>query len=191
VIDPATPLHRVQFISVDVETTGLDPRRDEIVELGAVRIAGGEIVEEWSTLVSITRTIPWEARRVHGISNAMLAGSPAIHEALPQFLSFLGEGALVEHSWKAFDVLFLEQAHGKTLDAPYINTCTLSRRLFPFHRKHSLEECCRRHKIPNEQAHRALSDARASAKLLICLLNACSVQYPHLGDLMKVASIER
>ena len=61
-------------------------------------------------------------------------------------------------------VLFLEHAYGTRLESPYLNTCTLSRKLFPFHRKHSLEECCRRHRIPNEQKHRALSDARASAQ---------------------------
>ena len=190
-IDPALPVGKVPFISVDLETTGLDPEHDSIVEIGAVKVLNGEIVDEWDTLVSIGRTIPWEARRVHGISNDMLVGSPSIDTALPAFLSFLGDGALVEHSWQAFDVLFLEHAYGSRLVSPYLNTCTLSRKLFPFHRKHSLEECCRRHHISNAQKHRALSDARASAQLLICLLGACSSVYPRLEDLMKVASIQR
>jgi DNA polymerase III epsilon subunit family exonuclease len=190
-IDPATPLRLVPFVSIDVETTGLDPRKDQIVELGAVKVLDGKIVDEWGTLVHVKRTIPLGARRVHGISNAMLIGQPPIGDALPPFLQFLGDGALVEHSWKAFDVLFLEQAYGRKLDAPYLNTCTLSRKLFPFHRSHSLEECCKRHRITNAQAHRAVSDARASAELLIYLLAACSSRYPRLEDLLKVASVER
>jgi DNA polymerase III epsilon subunit family exonuclease len=190
-IDPATPLSLVPFVTVDVETTGFDPKRDAIVEIAAIRTVDGTTVDEWSTLVSIDRTIPWEAQRVHGISNDMLVGQPQITDALPQFLTFLADGALVEHSWKAFDVLFLEHAHGQKLTVPYVNTCTLSRKLFPFHRKHSLEECCKRHKIVNDRAHRALSDARASAQLLSYLLSACSTRYPRLEDLLAVASIER
>ncbi|GAC1443258.1 MAG: hypothetical protein NVSMB52_01400 [Chloroflexota bacterium] len=189
--EPATPLHLVQFISVDVETTGLDPHHDEIVELGAVKVQGGEIVEEFGTLISIDRTIPLAARRVHGISNDMLIGKPRITDALTALLSFAEGGALVEHSWKAFDVAFLEHAHGRPLGLPYVNTCTLSRKLFPFHRKHSLEECCRRHKIPNDGPHRALTDARATAQLLIYLLEVCTSRYPRLIDLLDIASVER
>jgi DNA polymerase III epsilon subunit family exonuclease len=190
-IDLTTPLGQVSFVSVDLETTGLDPLRDSIVEIGAVKVMGGQILDEWDTLVSIQRTIPWEARRVHGISNEMLVGKPAIEDALPLFLKFLEDGALVEHSWQAFDVLFLEHVHGSQFSSPYLNTCTLSRKLFPFHRKHNLDECCRRHNIANERKHRALSDARATAQLLLCLLEACSTTYPRLEDLMKVASVKR
>jgi DNA polymerase III epsilon subunit family exonuclease len=190
-IEPVTPLSLVPFVTVDVETTGLDAKRDSIVEIAAVRTVGGVTVDEWSTLVSIDRTIPWDAQRVHGITNEMLVGQPPIGTALAAFVAFLGDGALVEHSWRAFDVLFLEQAYGKRLDVPYLNTCTLSRKLFPFHRKHSLEECCRRHNIANDHAHRALSDARASAQLLTYLLNTCSTRYPRLSDLIAVASIQR
>jgi DNA polymerase III epsilon subunit family exonuclease len=188
---PSTPLSQVCFVSLDVETTGLDPHRDQIVEIAAVKVKNGTVVEEWDTLISIDRVIPYEARRVHGISDAMLVGKPRIHEAIPTFLRFANNGVLVEHSYKAFDVAFLEHAHGRQLDVPYVNTCTLSRKLFPFMRKHSLEECCRRHNIVNEGAHRALSDARATAQLLICLLELCGTHYPRLQDLIRVASVER
>jgi len=187
----STPLALVPFVIVDVETTGLDPRRDAIVEIAAVKVLGGKIVEEWDSLVSVDRAIPYDARRVHGISNEMLVGEPPIQKAFPDFLRFAGDGVLVEHSYKAFDVGFLERANGGRLDAPYINTCTLSRRLFPFIPKHSLEECCRRHKIKRDRAHRALSDARDTAQLLICLLEICVSRFPRLQDLMRVAAVER
>jgi DNA polymerase III epsilon subunit family exonuclease len=190
-IELSTPLSLVTFVSVDVETTGLDPQRDEIVEIGAVKVQGGSVIEEFDTLVHVERTIPFTARRVHGISNEMLVGKPRVSEALDRFLRFAGDGVLVEHSHKAFDVGFLEQAHGAPLPAPYINTCALSRRLFPHMRKHSLEECCRRMRITNMRPHRALGDAKATADLLICLLECCSSRYPRLQDLVAVASIER
>jgi DNA polymerase III epsilon subunit family exonuclease len=187
----STPLQQVSFISVDVETTGLDPRRDTIVEIGAVKVRGGAIVEEFNTLVSIDRAIPPDAQRVHHITAEMLVGAPRIADALPLLWSFAGDGTLVEHSSRAFDVAFLEQAHGSPLTVPFVNTCMLSRRLFPFHRSHSLEQCCKRFAIVNDQKHRALSDARATAHLLIKMLELCAARYPRLQDLVEVASVQR
>lgn len=185
------PLAAVSFIAVDVETTGLNPRHDAIIEIGAVKVQQGTIVAEFDTLVTLDRTIPPEAQRVHGITNAMLVGKPSIREALDMLVRFSADGTLVEHSWKAFDVAFLEHANGGPVAATYLNTCTLSRRLFPFHRKHSLEECCRRHNIVNRQPHRALADARATAELLIYLLEAGGTRYPTLPELLQVAAVER
>jgi DNA polymerase III epsilon subunit family exonuclease len=187
----ATPLDQVSFISIDVETTGLDPRRDAIIEIGAVKVQRGRIVEEFETLVSIDRAIPPDAQRVHRISADMLIGAPSIADALPLLWEFAGEGTLVEHSFRAFDVAFLEQANGSPLTVPYVNTCTLSRRLFPFLPSHSLDKCCTRFAIVNAQKHRALSDARATAHLLIKLLELCASKYPLLQDLVAVASVER
>lgn len=186
-----TPLDRVTFVAVDVETTGLDPRRDAIVEIGAVRIQGGRVLEEFATLVYIDRTIPLQAQQVHGISNAMLVGHPRTNDAMQLFLGFCGDGALVEHSLRAFDVAFLERASGSQLPAPYVNTCTLSHKLFPHLPSHSLEACCKRFRIANPQKHRALSDARATGELLLRLLELCATRYPSLGDLAAAASVQR
>ncbi len=186
-----TPLERVTFVAVDVETTGLDPRRDAIVEIGAVRIQGGRLLDEFATLVYIDRTIPFQAQQVHGISNAMLVGQPRTRDAMQLFLGFSGDGALVEHSLRAFDVAFLERASDSKLPEPYVNTCTLSRKLFPHLPSHSLEACCKRFRIANDQKHRALSDARATGELLLRLLELCSTRYPSLGDLAAVASVQR
>jgi DNA polymerase III epsilon subunit family exonuclease len=190
-IQLSTPLPLVPFVAVDVETTGLDPARDAIVEIGAVRVQGGKIVDQFETLVAVDRTIPLAARRIHGIRNDMLVGKPRIAEALPLFMRFAGQGALVEHSFGAFDVAFLEQALGQDLPFPLVNTHTLSRKLFPHMRRHSLEECCKRHGIQNTRAHRALSDATATATLLLCLLELCGTRYPRLQDLLTVASVQR
>jgi DNA polymerase III epsilon subunit family exonuclease len=190
-LDLTTPLRDVPFICVDVETTGLDAERDAIVEIGAVRVLGGTVTDEFGTLVSIDRPIPREAQRVHRINNSMLAGAPKIGDALSLLWQFAAGGPLVEHSYKAFDVAFLEHAAGSPLAVPYLNTCTLSRKLFPFHRSHSLEECCKRFVIVNPQKHRALSDARATAHLLIKMLELCESRYPLLRDLVTIASVQR
>ena len=191
VLSLSTPLASVTFVAVDVETTGLDPRRDAIVELGSVKVRGGRVVDEMHTLIAIDAAIPYGAQRVHHITNEMLVGKPRIEQALQRFLPFASGCVLVEHSFKSFDVGFLERALGRQLEAPYINTCTLSRRLFPFMPKHGLAECCRRHNIRHDEAHRALGDARATAMLLIKLLELGGSRYPRLGDLVQVASVER
>lgn len=190
------PLHGVTFISVDVETTGLDPEHDVILEIGAVKMQGKRVLDEWDTLVYVDRTIPLQARRVHGIGNEMLVGKPRIGEAIGTLMEFAGDGTLVEHSLRAFDVLFLEKAYGRTIEAPYVNTCMLSRRLFPHIPRHSLDECCRRFQIGNDERdssgrHRALADARATACLLQKLLDLCAPRYPRLADLVGACSVER
>lgn len=185
------PLALVPFVAVDVETTGLDPAREEIVEIGAVKILDGEIVGQYETLVAIDRTIPFAARRVHGISNEMLVGKPRTREAMDLLLEFAEGGPLVEHSWQAFDIAFLERAHGRPLPGPCLNTCTLSRKLFPHIPKHSLEACCTRFRIVNRNPHRALPDARATGELLIKLLELCSARYPLLRDLERVCAVQR
>lgn len=191
-----TPLSGVTFVSVDVETTGLDPEHDVILEIGAVKLQGKRILEEWDTLVYVDRTVPWQARRIHGIGNEMLIGKPRIAEAMRSLLAFAEDGVLVEHSNRAFDVLFLEKAHGGPIEAPYVNTCMLSRTLFPHLPRHSLDECCRRFQIVNDERtesgrHRALADARATALLLQKLLDLCSPRYPRLRDLVGACSVQR
>lgn len=193
---PDTPLSHVTFVSVDVETTGLDPKRDAIVEIGAVKLRGKLVLDEWDTLVYVDRTIPFDARRVHGIGNEMLIGKPHIGEAMRALLDFVADGVLVEHSHNAFDVLFLEAAHGRPIDAPYVNTCMLSRRLFPHLPRHSLDECCKRFGIVNDERvgngrHRALADARATAALLGKLLDLSGPRYPQLQHLVAACSIDR
>lgn len=194
--DAALPLHLVTFVAVDVETTGLDCTKDDIVAIGGVKVRDGRLAEEFETLVYVDRTIPWDARRVHGISNEMLVGKPRIKEALHSFLDFAGDGTLVEHSGGAFDVGFLERAHGGRLEMAYINTCSLSRKLFPHIPKHSLDACCARFGIVNEMRadsslHGALSDARATAQLLVRLLELAGPRYPTLAQLVAVCEVER
>lgn len=185
------PLELVTFVAVDVETTGLNPFSEQIVEIAAVKVQGGEVVAEYATLVAIDRTIPFQARQVHGIDNAMLVGQPRIEEALAFLLEFAAESPLVEHSLRAFDVAFLEQAHGGALPSPALSTCLLSRRLFPHLRSHSLEACCQRFGICNDGPHRALPDARATASLLTRLLELCRSRYPLLRDLLRAAAVAR
>ncbi|MGH2448021.1 MAG: 3'-5' exonuclease [Chloroflexota bacterium] len=189
-IDLDVPVNLVTFVAVDIETTGLDHHRDEIVEIGAAMVRGGRVVDDLSTLVYVDRTIPFQASRVSGIRNDMLVGAPRIEAAMAMLLGFCADGVMAEHSYKAFDVNFLERAYGARFDH-FVNTCTLSRLLFPNIRKHSLEECCRRYHVTNQNQHRAAADARATAEVLIYLLKVGGSRFPRLSDLLRIAAVER
>jgi len=167
-------IEAASFVVFDLETTGLDPQRgDEIVEIGAVRIEPGLRLEEiaFDLLLNPGRRIPPRATRVHGISDAMVAGRPGVHEGLARFRAFVGEAVLAAHS-ADLDLGFLRHHPrfgfgqlGQSLD-----TLGLSRALHPGHRDHSLDACLARHAIALPKRHRALPDARATAQLLLALL---------------------
>lgn len=104
----AEPLARLEYVVLDTETTGLRPARDRVVSLAAVRIRAGKILREqaFDVLVRPGRRIPAASTRIHGITDAMVAGAPSLDEVLPAFLDFAGDAVLLGHDvW--FDLAFL------------------------------------------------------------------------------------
>src|SRR4051812_17325405 len=96
----------MQYIAFDLETTGFLPGVDQIVEIGAVRFANGEIISKFCTLVNPRRAMPEAASRVTGISDEMLIGKPYIEDILEPLAEFCGNDLLVAHN-AAFDTGFL------------------------------------------------------------------------------------
>lgn len=163
-----TPISKKRFVVFDLETTGLNYKEDEIVEIGAVRVENGEITEEFSTLVQPKFAIPAEASAVNHITNDMLEGKPMIYEVLPSFLTFVGDDVLVAHNIK-FDYRFLAQACMVSkfrVPEMLFDTMALARYYPDAENKKltTLVECAG---IECENAHRALSDARMTAKLIV------------------------
>lgn len=97
------------YVCIDLETTGLDPRRDKIIEIGVVRIERGETVEEWETFVNPGRKLPERIVELTGIHDGDLSGAKPIGEVLPELLGFLGEDVLLGHGI-LFDFSFLKKA---------------------------------------------------------------------------------
>lgn len=149
------------YTVIDIETTGLAPARDEIIEIGAVRVRGGEITDTFSALIKPERPISYFITDLTGISNAMVADAPSVGEVLPRFLDFVGSDVIVGHN-VCFDINFLHDKamryseRGFTND--YVDTMRLSRRLFPEERHHKLSDLEQRFGLHNDSAHRALSD---------------------------------
>ena len=147
---------------VDLETTGGNPAFHRITEIGIVRVVGGEVVEEWSSLVNPQCEIPAYIQAFTGISNDMVAGAPPFSELAATVLEKLRGARFVAHNAR-FDYSFLRSEFLKCdqhFSAEVLCTVKLSRRLFPEHPRHNLDAVMERHGLTCEARHRALGDAQ-------------------------------
>lgn len=162
-----------RIIIVDTETTGLGvPRGGRVIEVGAVAVENGKITEEFSTLINSGAAISYGAFRVHGISEEMLAGQPSPEEVWPAFIEFIGNSHLAAHN-STFDSGFIRNELGlQGLSAHNQWHCTLrlARKQLPNLHNHKLGTVYEHlfGPIPQTiQTHRALDDARMTAKIWI------------------------
>ncbi len=169
-------LNELCFVVFDTETTGLLPHKDEVVQIGAVRVVNGRIVEgeRLNMLVNPGIPIPPASTKVHKISDHMVKGAPDIGEAGRTFHQFARDAVIVAHN-APFDMAFLRR-HAKRMcvdwDHPILDTVLLSAVLFGASDKHTLDALCDRLEItiPHELRHTALGDAVATAQALVKML---------------------
>ena len=148
---------------VDVETTGGNPERSRIIEVGIVAAAGGELEYEWSTLVNPGVSVPAEIQHFTGISAEMVREAPFFEDIAREVSAHLEGRLFVAHNAR-FDHGFLRRELARAgLKLANRTACTvkLSRRLHPEERTHSLDALIERHRLPTDIRHRALPDARA------------------------------
>jgi DNA polymerase III epsilon subunit family exonuclease len=156
-----------EFVVVDVETTGVDPRMADLVEIAAVRVKDGAITDRWSTLVNPGR--PIVGNQMHGITDADVAGAPSPAEAARAALDFVGGAHVVGHS-VGFDIGFIEEALGggtKVDTAKVLDTLTIAREGYPDLENYKLPTLSHFFGIELKENHRALPDAEATAELLL------------------------
>ena len=167
----------------DTETTGLLPSQgDEIVQIAALRVVGGRLLEaeRLEMLVDPGRSIPAASTRVHGITQAMVAGAPGIAEASRQLHDFARGAVLVAHN-APFDMAFFHKhadAIGRRFDNPVLDTVLLSAVLFGLTEEHRLDALCVRLGVilPEEQRHTAMGDALATGRVFVKMLGMLSAQ---------------
>jgi DNA polymerase III epsilon subunit family exonuclease len=184
----------IEFVIVDVETTGWSPQEAGITEIGAVRMSGGQIRAEFSTLVNPGQAIPPDIVALTGISDAMVAPAPPAAEALASFLDFAQGAVLTAHN-APFDVSFLAAAGAglpgpagpvldtHVLDTHVLDTVALARRLLATGGLAAddvpnckLSTLAGYFGAPPGPQHRALADARATATVLAGLLRMFSAR---------------
>jgi DNA polymerase III subunit epsilon len=162
--DVAVPEGRYAF--VDLETTGADPSRDRITEIGIIWVDDGMRTGEWSTLVNPGLAIPPEIQTLTGISNDMVRGAPAFETVAGHVRERLEGRVFVAHNAR-FDYGFLKAAFrslGQRFQSDVLCTLRLSRRMFPEHDRHGLDALIARHGLDGADRHRALGDARLIAE---------------------------
>ncbi|WP_292294469.1 3'-5' exonuclease [Marivita sp.] len=170
------PLRALCFSVFDTETTGLLPHKDDVVQLGAVRVLNGRIIEgeRINQLVDPGRPIPPASTKVHKVTDSMVRGQPDIRTVAKRFHDFSRDAVIVAHN-APFDMAFLHRqakATGVTWDHPILDTVLLSAVLFGASERHTLDALCERLNvaIPMELRHTALGDAQATAEVLVKML---------------------
>ncbi|MBE7087722.1 MAG: hypothetical protein E7369_05440 [Clostridiales bacterium] len=159
------------FVVFDLETTGLDVMSNGITEIGAVKIMGGKIVEQFTTLVKPDYPITSDNQAITGISEDMVKNSPKIGAVIPDFMKFIEGAVLVAHN-ADFDTKFIKRFAGAEdyeIKNKIIDTLEVARKVLPFLKKHDLHTLGEHFDIAFHH-HRALSDAYATAEVFIRLI---------------------
>lgn len=158
------------YVALDLETTGLNPKRDRIIEVGAVRVRNGKATDSFQSLINPGRMLNEVVCKLTGITADMLEGAPDEEEILPEILDFIKEDVLVGHRI-LFDYSFLKRLavnRKLSLERKGIDTLKLAKKFLPDIESRRLGFLCSYYGIEHK-AHRALGDAKASSDLYLKL----------------------
>jgi DNA polymerase-3 subunit epsilon len=173
-VPPCSDLRDLSFLVLDLETTGFEPDRDEIIALATVPVGGGVVLEDRARhyLVNPYRKVPPEVQRLTGITEEAVARAPDLFTVLRLVLPDLSDRVLVGHTL-GFDLAFLNarlrRYCGVRLPQRCLDTRLLSQILHPEWDCHSLEAVLGRYGIPPVGRHTALGDVLLTARLLLIL----------------------
>lgn len=162
------------YVVFDLETTGISPKTDEVIEISAVKVKSGKVTEEFNTLVNPRRRIPFGASQVNGITDDMVADSPLFEDVLKEFLDFTEGLVLVGHNIANFDMKFIYRDamkyYGCTPSNDYVDTLNVARRHLPGLGHYRLVDLAKHYGISAKGAHRAINDCRMNQKVYECMV---------------------
>ncbi len=162
------------FVCFDIETTGLNPQRDRVIEIGAVKVKDKKIVEYFSELIDPGMKLSPLITNLTGISDDMLRDADREEQVVKRFIDFTEDYAVIGHNIM-FDYSFIKTAAERIhagFEKKGIDTLELCKKLHGDLESRSLESMCRYYNINNERAHRAYEDAKATVMLYVNLCNA-------------------
>jgi DNA polymerase III subunit epsilon len=184
------------FVAFDVETTGIEPTSHHIIEIAAVRFAGGRSVGSFSSLVRPPCRIPQEATRINGINDEMVAAAPTIADIMPRFRDFCRDSVLVAHN-APFDEGHVSAAVlSHNCPAPtglILDTLEMARRVRPGLRSYRLGKLVESFGIPMTHFHRAEADAGYCGEIFTKLVEAAAGDgpLPNLKQLTRLSGGDR
>ena len=153
----------------DIETTGFSPLKNRIIEIGAVRVEEGRIVDKFSSFVNPDVPIPFEIEKLTGINDNMVLDAPKIDRVLPEFLEFCRGAVMVAHN-AGFDISFIKEnarQQGLEFNPTVLDTVSLARVLLPNLNRFKLDTVAKELKINLANHHRAVDDAGATAEIFV------------------------
>lgn len=161
------------FVVFDLETFGLNSHKNEIIEIGAIKLKGTRIVDTFSSFVNPNKIIPKRISELTHITQDMVDNAPTIEDVLPKFLEFTKDAVMVAHN-SAFDMGFIRRDAQKYMGIDYkppiIDTLQMARDLYPDLKGYNLDRLNKTFKLSLENHHRAIDDAQSTAKLFIMFL---------------------
>lgn len=172
------------YVCFDLETTGLSPEKDEIIEIGAVKVIEGRVTERFSRFVKPDVSISFVVERITGISNEMVADAGPTDRIIYDFLAFCEDYPVIGHNLM-FDYRFAcryAQKYYMNFDKEGLDTLKIARKVLPALPSKSLENLCSHYGIVNASAHRAYHDALATAKLYQTLKHYFSQEFGGLFE---------
>ncbi|MBE5826504.1 MAG: PolC-type DNA polymerase III [Butyrivibrio sp.] len=153
------------FVVFDIETTGFSPIKNKIIEIGAVKIRNGEIIDRFSEFINPQVPIPYRIEKLTSITDEMVMDAPTRDVIVPRFVEFCKDAVLVGHN-VSFDISFINQNCadlGIDVDYTTVDTMWLSRYFYPTRAKHTLDAVAKILNIVLEHHHRAVDDAECTA----------------------------
>jgi DNA polymerase III epsilon subunit family exonuclease len=176
-----------ELVVVDTETTGRDSKAADLIEIGAVKVRDGQVVDRFSTFVNPGRQI--FGVQMHGITDADVTGAPVAHEAAERLLGFVGGAPVVGHN-VAFDLGFLDDAMGepgKFITGGYFDTLSLVRDGYPDLDSYKLGDVARFFGVEVETVHRGLADAETTAAVLLKIAADLPARIDNLQEAIAIS----
>ncbi|MDF2838523.1 MAG: PolC-type polymerase [Evtepia sp.] len=166
---PANGSFDAPIVAFDIETTGLNPKRDRLTEIGAVILENGQVMKKFQTFVNPDCPIPQEIVRLTGITDEMVEDAPSQEEAIRAFLDFAGNYPLAAHN-ADFDMGFMKEGcarYGMPFSLSSIDTLAMAQNLLPDLGRYKLNLVARHLDLPDFNHHRASDDAITVAYMLL------------------------
>lgn len=176
------------FVVFDIETTGLDSLSNEIIEIGALKVKDGKVVDTFDHLIKPSHPISDFITNLTGITNEMVETAETIEEVLTQFINFIGDNILMGHNVN-FDINFVydhaEKYNNHILNNDFIDTLRLARKLLPELSHHRLSDLADYYNIDKTGHHRALKDVEMTLEVYNHLVEEILNQYGNIDNFKK------
>jgi DNA polymerase-3 subunit epsilon len=190
-------IHSAEIVVFDVETTGLFPQDgDRIVEIAAMKVKGGKVVDQFYSLVNPKRPIPPEATHINQITEDMVADAPTADAVLPRLIDFISGGCVAGHNAR-FDMGFLcyeLSLFGRRLkdDTPVVDTLKMAKGLLPYLSSYKLSYLARSLGVTVTQTHRAMADVELTVAVLLRMMEmAADKNADDVGTFLTKFGVEK